>query len=132
MTLAPERFQRSEIHGARWCDGGVTRPSRRGLLADRASAARRFAVCTAISASEPQCDRCVTPPSHQRAAWIFNPRLCASFRASTSASVVELTRVLQWICMTLLLACDITIAASVRELRHDGRTLAHANSNTGV
>ena len=47
-------------------------------------------------ASEPRRERCVTPPSHQRAAWIFNPRcfgnvreqasqLCASFRASTPA-----------------------------------------------
>ena len=66
-------------------------------------------------------ERGATSPSHQRAAWIFNPRcvgkvreqashVCASFRASTSASVVELTRVLWWICMTLLLACDITIS----------------------
>ena len=99
---------------------------------------RRFAVCTALSASEPRRE-----PSHQRAAWIFIHRcvgnvreqashLCASFRASTSASVVELTCVLWWICITLLLACDITIAASGRELRHDGRTLAHTNCNAGV
>ena len=78
--------------------------------------------CTALSASEPRRERCVTLPSHQRAAWIFNPRcvgnvreqashLCASFRASTSASIVELTHILQWICMTLLVACEITIAA---------------------
>ena len=92
----------------------------------RASAARRFVVCTALSASEPLRERCVTPPARQRAAWIFNPRcvgnvreqashMCASFRVSTSASVVELTSVLRCICMALLLACDITIAASVRE-----------------
>ena len=36
------------------------------------SAARRFAICTALSTSEPRRERCVTPSSHQRAAWIFN------------------------------------------------------------
>ena len=82
---------------------------RRGIYTglSRASAERRFAVCPALSASEPRRERCVTPPSHQRAAWIFIPlcvgnfreqasHLCASFRASTSASVVELTRVLRF------------------------------------
>ena len=141
-------------------------------VADVHLAQQHAAVCTALSASEPRRDteRCVTPPSHQRAAWIFNPRcvgnvreqashLCASFRASISASLVQLTRVLRWIYMTLLLACDITIAVSVRAgacsrcghsgsccsniriyehgvirvlERHDGRTLAQANGNAGV
>ena len=138
-------------------------------MVSRASAARRVAVCTALSASEPRRERCVIPPPHQLAAWIFNPycvgnvreqasHLCASVTASTSASVVELTCVLWRICMTLLLACDITIAASVDgaccqcghsgsrcrsiridergvirvlELRHDGRTLTHGNRNAG-
>ena len=105
----------------------------------RASAARRFAVYTALSASEPRRERCVTPPSHQRVAWIFNPRcvgnvrqqashLCPSSIASTSASVVELTRVLRWIYTTLLLASDINIAAPVREPVESVVTLAVAVS----
>ena len=100
------------------CDGhAMTNVSVVSAIAwlSRASAARRFAVCTALSTSEPRRERCVTPPSHQQAAWIFIPRyvgnvreqashLCPSFRASTSASVVELTCVLRWICISLLLA----------------------------
>ena len=65
---------------------------------------------------------------------VADVHLCASFRDSTSASVVELTRVLRWICTTLLLACDITIAASVMEPAASAVTpaVAVAASASGV
>ena len=114
--------------------GNIT-PSHRRIVRSIASSSiasphspshRLIAHRIASSCNEHRRERCVTPPSHQRAAWIFNTHcvgkvrepasdLCASSRASTSAFVVELTCVLRWICMTLLLVCDITIAASARE-----------------
>ena len=43
-----------------------------------------LAGCTALSASVPRRERCVTPPSHQRAAWIFNPRCVGNVREQAS------------------------------------------------
>ena len=98
-------------------------PNTRTSIRYRAESCRRthgsakpqqhVALQSALSASEPRRERFVTPPSHQRAAWIFNPRcvgngreqsshLCANFRASTSTCLLRFARAAS---VTSVLSC---------------------------
>ena len=72
-------------------------------LSRDASAARLLLDLTVLSVKEPTRDRCVRPPSHQRAMCIFRPsslvnsrvhdsHLCTRLSFATSASVVALVR----------------------------------------
>ena len=95
-------------------------------LSGDASAARLLLDLTALSVKEPTRDRCVRPPSHQRAMCILRPRslvnsrvqdshLCTRLSFATSASMVALVRVVLWMCITLLFLAEIIIAASTME-----------------
>ena len=81
---------------------------------------------TALSVNEPTRDRCVRPPSHQRAMCVFRPRslvnsrvhdshLCTRLSFATSASVVALVRFVLWMCITMLFLAEMIIAASEME-----------------
>ena len=95
-------------------------------LSRYASPARLLLDLTALSVKEPTRDRCVRPPSHQRAMCIFRPRslvnsrvhdshLCTRLSFATAASVVALVRVVLWMCITLLFLAEMIIAASAME-----------------
>ena len=95
-------------------------------LSRDASAARLLLNLTVFSVKEPTRDRCVRPPSHQRAMCIFGQRSLVNSRVhpshiftrlcfATTASVVALVRVVLWMCITFLVFVEMIIAASAME-----------------